>query len=155
MAYETTNPYTAQRIKQFANHTDAELESAVSQAEACFQAWRKKPFTDRAAVLKNAAKILRSHSEKFAKLITMEMGKLIAESRGEVALSADIIDYYALHGEEFLAPQIIASHSGAATIESAPIGVLFGIEPWNFPNYQFGFVAPNLMGGNGGACQQK
>ncbi len=79
----------------------------------------------------------------------MEMGKLIAESRGEVALSADIIDYYAQHGEEFLAPKTLAPHSGEATVESSPIGVLFGIEPWNFPYYQLArFVAPNLMAGN-------
>lgn len=77
------------------------------------------------------------------------MGKLIAESRGEVALSADIIDYYAQHGEAFLAPQTLSPKSGEATIESSPIGVLFGVEPWNLPYYQLArFVAPNLMAGN-------
>jgi succinate-semialdehyde dehydrogenase/glutarate-semialdehyde dehydrogenase len=149
MAYESINPYSGQRIKHFDEHTDAEVETAVAQAQACFLQWRKTTFVERAAVLSKAARILRSRTEWFAGLITLEMGKLIAESRGEVALSADIIDYYAQHGEEFLAPKTLAPHSGEAIVESSPIGVLFGIEPWNFPYYQLArFVAPNLMAGN-------
>jgi succinate-semialdehyde dehydrogenase/glutarate-semialdehyde dehydrogenase len=149
MAYESVNPYSGKRIKHFAEHTDPEVETAVAQAQACFVQWRKTTFVERSAVLSKAARILRWRAEEFAGLITLEMGKLIAESRGEVALSADIIDYYAQHGEEFLAPQKLAPHSGEATIESSPIGVLFGIEPWNFPYYQLArFVAPNLMVGN-------
>jgi succinate-semialdehyde dehydrogenase/glutarate-semialdehyde dehydrogenase len=149
MAYESINPYSGKRVKQFADHTDAEVEMAVAQAQACFTLWRKKTFAERAAVLSKAAQILRLRTEEFANLITLEMGKLIAESRGEVALSADIIDYYAERAEGFLAPQSLDSHSGDASIESSPIGVLFGIEPWNFPYYQLArFVAPNLMVGN-------
>jgi succinate-semialdehyde dehydrogenase/glutarate-semialdehyde dehydrogenase len=149
MAYESINPYSGKRVKQFADHTDAEVEIAVAQAQACFTLWRKKTFAERAAVLSRAAQILRSRTEEFASLITLEMGKLIAESRGEVALSADIIDYYAERAEGFLASQSLDSHSGDASIESSPIGILFGIEPWNFPYYQLArFVAPNLMVGN-------
>jgi len=149
MAYESVNPYSGQRTKQFAEHTSAEVEAAVTQAQTCFAEWQTTTFTERAAVLSRAALILRSQTERFAKLITEEMGKLIAESRGEVALSADIIDYYAQNAEGFLAPQQLAPHSGEATIESSPIGVLFGIEPWNFPYYQLArFVSPNLMVGN-------
>jgi succinate-semialdehyde dehydrogenase/glutarate-semialdehyde dehydrogenase len=149
VSYETINPYNGERVKQFAEHTDAELETAVAQAQACFGVWRKKTFAERAAVLSKAAAILRSRTEEFAGLITLEMGKLIAESRGEVALSADIIDYYAERAEGFLAPRALDSEAGDATVESDPIGVLFGIEPWNFPYYQLArFVAPNLMAGN-------
>ena len=149
MPYESINPYSGKRVKQFADHTEAEVEKAVAQAQACFMLWKKKTFAERAAVLSKAARILRSRTEEFAGLITLEMGKLIAESRGEVALSADIIDYYAERAEGFLAPQTLAPHSGEATVESSSIGVLFGIEPWNFPYYQLArFVAPNLMIGN-------
>ena len=77
------------------------------------------------------------------------MGKLIEESRGEVALSASILDYYAENAERFLAPQQLRPATGEATIESSPLGVIFGVEPWNFPYYQLArFVAPNLMAGN-------
>ena len=149
MAYESINPYSGKRTKHFAEHTSAEVEAAVAQAQTCFTTWRATAFAARKAILSKAALILRSRAEEFASLITLEMGKLIAESRGEVTLSADIIDYYAQHAEEFLAPQQLAPHSGEATIESSPIGVLFGIEPWNFPYYQLArFVAPNLMAGN-------
>jgi succinate-semialdehyde dehydrogenase/glutarate-semialdehyde dehydrogenase len=149
MPYESVNPYSGKRTKQFADHTDAELEKAVAQAQACYEAWRCTTFAHRAAVLSKAAGILRARAAEFANLITLEMGKLIAESLGEVALSADIIDYYAERAEGFLAPQTLPAHSGSAAIENSPLGVLFGIEPWNFPYYQLArFVAPNLMIGN-------
>ena len=149
MAYESINPYNGKRTKQFAEHTSAEVETAVAQAQACFKTWQTTKFAERAAVLSKAALILRSRAEEFAGLITLEMGKLIAESRGEVALSADIIDYYAERAEGFLAPRALDSDAGDATVESDPMGVLFGIEPWNFPYYQLArFVAPNLMAGN-------
>jgi succinate-semialdehyde dehydrogenase/glutarate-semialdehyde dehydrogenase len=81
--------------------------------------------------------------------MTLEMGKRIDEARGEVALSADIIDYYAKNAERFLAPQKLEPSSGEAVIESTPFGVLFGVQPWNFPYYQLArFAAPNLMAGN-------
>ncbi len=77
------------------------------------------------------------------------MGKLIDQARGEVILSADIIDYYAKNAERFLAPESLAPATGEAQVESAPFGVLFGVQPWNFPYYQLArFAAPNLMAGN-------
>jgi succinate-semialdehyde dehydrogenase/glutarate-semialdehyde dehydrogenase len=66
-----------------------------------------------------------------------------------VALSADILDYYAWNAEDFLAPQTLKPNSGEAVIENTPFGVLFGVQPWNFPYYQLArFAAPNLMAGN-------
>ncbi len=77
------------------------------------------------------------------------MGKLIAEARGEVELSADIIDYYAKNAERFLAPEHLKLSSARQQVESSPLGVLFGVQPWNFPYYQLArFAAPNLMAGN-------
>jgi succinate-semialdehyde dehydrogenase/glutarate-semialdehyde dehydrogenase len=149
MAYQTINPYNGEQGKPFAEHTNAEVEAAVARAHACFTRWEQTTFPARAAIVSKAAMLLRTHEEKYARLITLEMGKLIAESRGEVALSANILDYYAQHAEEFLATRTLSPHSGEATVESSPIGVLFGIEPWNFPYYQLArFVAPNLMAGN-------
>jgi succinate-semialdehyde dehydrogenase/glutarate-semialdehyde dehydrogenase len=77
------------------------------------------------------------------------MGKLFAESIGEVMLSADILDYYATHAERFLAPEQLTPSSGEAVVESTPLGIIFGVQPWNFPYYQLArFAAPNLMAGN-------
>ena len=149
MSYQTVNPYTGEVIKDFAQHTDAQVEDAVAKADVCFGAWKQTSFKVRTGVLRQAAKLLRSRSDEFAGLITIEMGKLIAESRGEVALSADIIDYYADHAEQFLAPHTIPRAAGEATVVNTPLGVLFGVEPWNFPYYQLArFVAPNIMSGN-------
>jgi succinate-semialdehyde dehydrogenase/glutarate-semialdehyde dehydrogenase len=96
-----------------------------------------------------AASILRSRTDTFAKLFTLEMGKLFREAQGAVALSADILDYYADNAEKFLAPHRLKVDEGEAVIENAPLGVLFCVEPWNFPYYQLARVAgPNLMAGN-------
>ena len=149
MTYQSLNPYDGKILKTFEELTDKQLETAVHAADQCFETWRHTTFVERTAVLKRAAAILRSRVEDFARPITLEMGKLIEESRGEVALSADILDYYAENAERFLAPQQLTPASGEATIESSPLGVLFGVEPWNFPYYQLArFVAPNLMAGN-------
>ena len=149
MAYQTTNPFTGKVLETFPSTTDAELETLLARADACFGTWRHVTFTKRAAICKKAAAIMRSRVDDFARPVTLEMGKLIEESRGEVALSADIIDYYADNAELFLAPEKLTPVSGQASIESSPIGVLFGVEPWNFPYYQLArLAAPNIMAGN-------
>jgi succinate-semialdehyde dehydrogenase/glutarate-semialdehyde dehydrogenase len=92
---------------------------------------------------------MRARMDDFARPVTLEMGKRIDEARGEVALSADIIEYYAKNAERFLAPQKLRPKSGKAEVVSTPFGVLFGVQPWNFPYYQLArFAAPNLMAGN-------
>jgi succinate-semialdehyde dehydrogenase / glutarate-semialdehyde dehydrogenase len=149
MAYQSLNPFDERVFKTFDEHSDEQLETRVKLAQGCFETWRKLTFAQRSSILKRAANILRLRVDDFARPVTLEMGKLISESRGEVQLSADILEYYADHAEEFLAPQALNVATGSASIESAPLGVLFGIEPWNFPYYQLArFVAPNLMAGN-------
>jgi len=149
MAYQSTNPYNGEILKSYGDIDDAELESKLTAAQACFeQVWRHKSFAERKAVLSRAAALMRERTQAFAELITIEMGKLIAQSEGEVKLSAAILDYYAEHAEAFLAPEKLAA-KGDAVVESSPIGVLFGVEPWNYPYYQIArFAAPNLMAGN-------
>jgi succinate-semialdehyde dehydrogenase/glutarate-semialdehyde dehydrogenase len=150
MAYETTNPYTGKVVKRFDELSDKDLEARLEQANDCFENdWRKRSFADRKAILGKAATLLREQQQHFAELITLEMGKLIKQSLGEVGLCADILAYYAEHAEKFLAPEKLTTERGDAVVESAPIGVLFGVEPWNFPYYQLvRFAAPNLMAGN-------
>ncbi|MDR3404648.1 MAG: NAD-dependent succinate-semialdehyde dehydrogenase [Chthoniobacter sp.] len=149
MSYQSVNPATGKTLKKFKELTNKQLETALETAEACFETWRFLTFAERAAVVAKAAAILRSRVDEFARPVTLEMGKLIAESRGEVALSADILDYYAKNAERFLTPQILKPGSGEAVIENTPFGVLFGVQPWNFPYYQLArFAAPNLMAGN-------
>ena len=150
MAYQSTNPYNGQVLQTFEQISDAQLEEALGQASNCFEGeWRHTSFAERAAVLRRAAAILRERPQEFAEPVTLEMGKLLPQSLGEVALSAAILDYYAEHAERFLAPEKIATPRGEAMVESSPIGVLFGVMPWNYPYYQIArFAAPNLMAGN-------
>ena len=149
MAYQSVNPNDGKILKTFKELTDKQLETALGNAATCFENWRHTTFAGRAAVVTKAAAIMRARTDEFARPMTLEMGKLIAQARGEVVLSADIFDYYAKNAERFLAPQHLEPGSGEAEIESSPFGVLFGVQPWNFPYYQLArFAAPNLMAGN-------
>ena len=149
MAYQSINPYNLQVLQSFKDISAAELEEKMAAATTCFEVWSKKSFAARAKVLARAAAIMRERPEEFAKLVTLEMGKLLAQSMGEVALSASILDYYAQHAGAFLAPEKLTPLKGEASVESCPVGVLLGVEPWNYPYYQLArFAAPNLMAGN-------
>ena len=149
MTYQSVNPYNGAILKTFDTFSDAQVETALAKASACFDVWRQTTFAQRAAVAAKAAAIMRDRVDEFARLITLEMGKRIDEARGEVLLSAAIIDYYAKNAESFLVAVQLTPKVGEASVESSPIGVLFGVQPWNFPYYQLArFAAPNLMAGN-------
>jgi succinate-semialdehyde dehydrogenase / glutarate-semialdehyde dehydrogenase len=149
MNYQSINPYNGKTLKTFEEHTDQQLETALATASTCFETWRHRTFAERAIIAVQAAVIMRARVDDFARPMTLEMGKRIEEARGEVALSADIIDYYAQHAERFLLPVQLDPALGQAVVESSPLGVLFGVQPWNFPYYQLArFAAPNLMAGN-------
>ena len=148
-AYQSINPYNGTTLKTFEELTDKQLDAAIETAATCFETWRHTTFADRAAVVAKAAALLRTYVDGFARLVTLEMGKLIEQARGEVMLSADILDYYAKNAETFLRPERLTPSSGEAEIVSEPLGVLLGVQPWNFPYYQLArFAAPNLMARN-------
>ncbi len=148
--YQTINPFTEELVKTFPQHTDAQLEEIIAKAEDVYGSdWRLRTIHERKAVVKKAAAILRENLDEFAKPVTLEMGKLFSEAQAEVTLSADILDYYADNAATFLAPRKLKVAEGEAVIESEPMGVLFCVEPWNFPYYQLARVAgPDLMSGN-------
>ncbi len=150
MAYLSTNPFNGDVLQGFNEISDAVLDQKLHAAHQCFtQQWRDTSFDQRRTVLARAAALMRERASHLAELITLEMGKLIAQSQGEVALSAAILDYYAENAEAFLAPEVLTTAQGQAVVESSPLGVLLGVEPWNYPYYQIArFAAPNLMAGN-------
>ncbi len=120
MTYQSVNPFDGKVVKTFEEHSDIQLETAIATAAACFDTWRHKSFSERAAVVQKAASIMRSRIDEFARPVTLEMGKLIDEARGEVKLSADIIEYYANNAEGFLATEHLKPGTGEAEIESTP-----------------------------------
>ena len=149
MAIKTTNPATNEVVASFEEMTAPQIEVAISTAHSTFQVWKKTSYEERAKLLHKVAELMRQKKNTLAKTITLEMGKLIAESEGEITLSADIYDYYANNGKEFLADVHLKPEEGEAFIRHSPIGVLLGIQPWNFPFYQVArFVAPSIMIGN-------
>ena len=150
MAYQTVNPYDNQIVATFDDLTDEQAMDLLAQAQKTFESWSQTSFAERTAVISRAAAILRERSDEFARLLTLEMGKLYSEALGEVELSAQILDYYAVNAEKFLAPEPLDTGSDDnAMLVSAPLGVILGVQPWNFPYYQLARVAgPNLMAGN-------
>lgn len=150
MAYQTINPTTNELVKTWPNHTEEQIEDALAAAHRLYKSeWSKGSIQPRLKVLRKLADIIDSRVEELATIITLEMGKLIGESRGEVQIVAQIARYYADNAERFLAPTSIQTDQGEAWIEHHPIGVLLVVEPWNFPFYQLMRVmAPNLAAGN-------
>ena len=149
MAYQSINPNTGKLVKSFEHLTHPQLEAKLAAADACFQTWKHTSYAERAVILNKAASLMHAHVDDFAKLATVEMGKRIDEARGEVKFSGDILAYYAKHAEAFLEPTKLNPKVGEAHMESSPFGVLFCVEPWNFPYYQLARVAgPQLMAGN-------
>ncbi len=135
MAYASVNPFDGKTLKTFTELTDAQLETAVATAAAAYQAWRKKSYHERSVIVAKAAELIHARSDDFARPMTLEMGKRIAEARGEVEFSAQILAYYANNAERFLEPVKLHPAIGHAHMESSPIGIVFCVEPWNFPYY--------------------
>ena len=149
MAYQSINPNDGKLLASFEHMSPNQLDQALAAAETCFQTWKHTAYAERALIVTKAAALLHAHVDDFARLQTLEMGKRIDEARGEVAFSGDILAYYAKHAESFLAPSQLHPKIGEAHMESSPLGVLFCVEPWNFPYYQLARVAgPQLMAGN-------
>lgn len=149
MAYQSVNPSDGRVLASFEHLSAAQLEQALARADGCFQGWRLMSLGDRGLILDKAAVAMRSRADDLARLATREMGKRIDEARAEVHFSADILAHYARCAEAYLAPALLHPQRGEAHLEYSPLGVLFCVEPWNFPFYQLARVAgPQLMAGN-------
>src|SRR5580693_3842578 len=149
MTYQSLNPATGKILNTFEELTDKQLETKIAAAASCFETWRHKTYAERAVIVAKAAAIMQAKVDAFAHTMTLEMGKRISEARGEVEFSSNILAYYADNAERFLAPVKLKPSLGEGHMESSPIGVIFCVEPWNFPYYQLARIAgPHLMAGN-------
>lgn len=147
----TINPATGEEIATYSRLSREEACAAVDKCHAAFEQWRLRSLDDRAQVIKNLGKALRDHKEELARLMTEEVGKLIGDSRDEVELCAAICDYTAANGPRELADeQRDPNNAGRGIVTYSPIGVIYGVQPWNFPAYQvIRYAIANLMTGNG------
>ena len=137
-------------IPAVAGDSDDAVRDVVAASATAYRSWRATDQAERRELLTRVAQQHRDHAEEFAELLTLEMGKPIAQARGEVELSAQIYQYYADNLEKFMADEPLEiSGPGTAVVRTEPIGPLIGVMPWNFPYYQVArFAAPNIALGN-------
>ncbi len=151
MIFHSINPYNGQQIGQFTAHTEAETRQMLDRAQSAFTSWREVPIAQRAILMKRAGQLLRDQVEDHARMITLEMGKPIKESRAEVNKCAWVCDYYADNAAQFMKDEHINTDAQKSFVKHDPIGCVLAIMPWNFPFWQvFRFAAPTLMAGNTG-----
>lgn len=152
MAYKTTNPYTGEVLKEFPTATPEDIQHGIACADETFKEWSLRPVSERVQVLAKAAEILESKKREYAEILTLEMGKLLAEAEAEVDICINMLRYYVENGEAQLAPRYLPAQGfGAQDVQivNEPLGVLYAVEPWNFPYYQVIRIgAPQFTAGN-------
>jgi len=158
MAMATINPATGETEFEAELHTADEVEARIAKAQAAHEILKTMTYAERAKLMLAAADLIESEVEKTAVMLTKEMGKPIAQSRGEVLKCAKNMRFYAEKSEEFLAPQVLDDPSlvGASQAMAIwhPLGVVLAVMPWNYPLWQvIRFAAPALMAGNSGVLK--
>jgi len=149
MVMESINPATEEVVEVYEELTDPQLERALEASQEAFGTWSRASFSQRRQVLSQAAAALRENAADYGALITREMGKPAREARGEVEKCAWVCDYYAEHGESFLASDPVDTDASRSYVRYAPLGPVLAVMPWNFPFWQvFRAAAPTLMAGN-------
>jgi succinate-semialdehyde dehydrogenase / glutarate-semialdehyde dehydrogenase len=150
--YAVVDPATGATIKEYPTITDAGLADAVASAAAAHKSWSKASTpADRAALVRQVARLHEERRQELAEIIVREMGKPIEQALGEVDFCVAIYDYYADNGPALLAdePVPLLEGQGSALVRSSSVGTILGIMPWNFPYYQVArFAGPNLVVGN-------
>jgi succinate-semialdehyde dehydrogenase / glutarate-semialdehyde dehydrogenase len=151
MPIATTNPATGELLKTFPPYTAAEIETRLRRAHDAFATWSRTPIADRARVVARAGELLERRKDEYARLMTLEMGKLFVAAGEEAAKCALGCRYYAEHGPAIVADRVIVSGEERGYVAHHPLGVVLAVMPWNFPFWQvIRFAAPALVAGNVG-----
>jgi succinate-semialdehyde dehydrogenase/glutarate-semialdehyde dehydrogenase len=148
----TINPATEQPIKTYELMSEAEATRRLEASHAAFLEWRKLSHEERAPYLNRIAQKLRDNADELAELMTRETGKLFKDGHTEIKICAAILDYTASNGPDMLADEerTHGTKGQRGVVSYQPIGVIYSIQPWNFPLYQpIRVLAANLMAGNG------
>ena len=151
MPIATINPATGEVIQTFQPLSEADIDNKLELAVSVFQRERKTPFATRARRMLKAAEILERDKDKFARLMTLEMGKTLKSAVAEAVKCTTACRYYADNGERFMADEVVETGAGKSFVRYLPIGPILAVMPWNFPFWQvIRFAAPALMAGNVG-----
>ncbi|WP_258348769.1 NAD-dependent succinate-semialdehyde dehydrogenase [Saccharopolyspora gregorii] len=150
MTILSIDPATEAELARYEVDGPAEVDAALAAAATAQRAWRRTPLAERTALLREIARVLRAGRKRYARLITAEMGKPIAEAAAEVDKCALTCEHYAEHAAELLADRPVRTDDGEALVVCEPLGVVLAVMPWNYPFWQFfRFAAPALAAGNG------
>ena len=151
MEFKSINPYNGLQVGLYTSIGHNELVEKLDRSRVAFESWRKVSLSERCKLIARAGQVLRDNEEEYARMITLEMGKPISESRSEVNKCAWVCDYYAENAETFLSVETIATDASQSFVRHDHIGSVLAIMPWNFPFWQvFRFAAPTLTAGNTG-----
>lgn len=143
------DPATGKKIRSYKELSNKKLSKAIAKADSAFLAWERSEISERAELLRRAARVLDEEREALAMLITREMGKPLTAAKSELEKCAWVCLYYAGQAERYLRDEFVTTEASKSYIAYRPLGVLLGVMPWNFPFWQvFRFAAPNLMAGN-------
>lgn len=149
MSIKSVNPKNGEIIQVYDSFSDEKIEQVLSQAAEAFAYNRMRTFSERAQKMNRAAGILEENAERYARLMTDEMGKTLGAARAEIKKCALVCRYYAQHAEDLLKDEPASTDYAQAYVRYLPLGVVLAVMPWNFPFWQvFRFAAPSLMAGN-------
>lgn len=147
--FKSVNPFTNKVIESYETIDQKAVAKKIKKASDAFKNWRETSFAHRADLMQNLAQKLLSAKPELAKLITLEMGKIIKESEAEIEKSANCCRYYAENAESFLKNENMPSSAKKSYVRFDPVGAILAIMPWNFPVWQaIRFAAPYIMAGN-------
>ncbi|NHJ48299.1 MAG: NAD-dependent succinate-semialdehyde dehydrogenase [Asgard group archaeon] len=148
------NPTSGEKIKEYKEMAPEEVVDILQKSNDEFKKWRKVPFSERKKLMLKAAKILRENKDSYAKMLTLEMGKLFNDAISEVEKCAWVCEYYAENAVTILQPEIVETEATKSYVAFQPLGIILAVMPWNFPYWQvFRFAAPALMAGNVGVLK--
>jgi len=151
MALRSVNPATGETIREYPAADPRQVAALLQGAQRAFEEWRLTGFAERAALMRRAAARLREAQREHAVLMAAEMGKPVAQGRGEVEKCAWVCDWFADNAEALLAPEEVKTDASHSFVAFAPLGVVLAVMPWNFPFWQVvRFAAPAFMAGNAG-----
>jgi len=147
--FHSINPYNQQIIASYQEVRQEELTLIVQKASLSFHQWKLLNYKVRSTLFFKMAELLRKNLDRYAILISSEMGKIIRESRSEIEKCAWLCEYYAENAEQFLEKEYINTDAVNSYIRFDPMGVVYAIMPWNFPFWQVLRAAvPTMMAGN-------
>ncbi|MGY6275470.1 NAD-dependent succinate-semialdehyde dehydrogenase [Methylomonas sp. MgM2] len=151
MSFISINPYNGRTLAEFAAWDAGRLEEALALTGRAAADWYAVELQQRCVFLSKAATVLRQRRDDWARLITLEMGKLYTEAQDEVDKCAWVCDYYAETAGQHLDDELIESDAERSLVTYQALGTVLGVMPWNFPLWQvFRFAAPALAAGNVG-----